>query len=336
MESIKPVKCCELENIDKMDIIRTASYHRRGFDVSVLRKTPRDHDQVRSSLLQTIPTTSLTLGEIKFLPLDVILDIFSLLDIQSLFNFRHVNRRALQLVARTRGYDVVIRHALGSLRAILRTKVASWFTILDLFKALCSSSFGGFIFLPSFMRCCFCCFRMDHLPSVAQVSTVKELFKPSQSYLRGLVPMVTTLPGSYADIVRTQRYQIMPTEFVGTLSARGRHSTSRLQVSLSLKYMVTTSLPYLDVESGVLQNGICCSGCDAFLRKDHLEISPNPSLEDLWTLRDKVYSYDEFMEHFRGCREAQSLWKLNNQGIDVSEISGFFKSGGGEIRLPSN
>lgn len=327
MESNTAGKCCEFENVDKMDIIRTASYHRHNFGISVLRANPRDLDQVQSSLLQTISTTSSTVGDVELLPLDAILEICSLFDIQSLFNFRHVNRRALQLVATTRGYEMVIRHALEALGIILRTKVASWFTISDLLEALCTRdcglccSFGSFIFLPSFMRCCFACVRKNCLPPVGRVPALGKLSNPSQSYLRGLVPTVTTLPGRYVEgIMRKQRYEIMPTEFVGTLSVREWHRVRQLQGSLPLKYMVTTSLPYLDVESGVLQNGICCSGCDAFLRRTHGAKSPSFPSENPWTLRDRVYSYDEFMEHFRECREAQSLWKSSNQGIDVSNI----------------
>lgn len=316
MESSKAAKCCEFENVDKMDIIRTASYHRREFDMDVLATNPRDHDQIRSSLLQTIPATSSTLGDVELLPLEIILEICSLLDIQSLFNFRHVNRRALQIVTRTRGYEAVIAHAIGALCVILRTRIASWFTISDLFKALCTrdcavcSSFGGFIFIPSFMRCCYACLTMNRLPSVARDFILKNLLKQSQSHLRSLVPTVTSLPGRYTSgwMVRHPRYEIMPIEFVGTLSPdRWWYIKMQSEESLPLKYMVTTSLPYLDVESGALQNGICCSGCDVSLHRANKPELPNYPLESPLTLRDKVYSYDELMEHFRECREAQNL-----------------------------
>jgi hypothetical protein len=65
-------------------------------------------------------------------------------------------------------------------------------------------------------------------------------------------------------IVRKQRYQIMQTEFVDTLSPYQFDRMRGLQGTLPLKHMVTISLPYLDVESGVLWNGICCSGCNIF------------------------------------------------------------------------
>ena len=52
----------------------------------------------------------------------------------------------------------------------------------------------------------------------------------------------------------------------------------QLEGSLSLKYMVTISLRYLDVESGALQNGICCSDCDIFFRRTQGARSPSLSL----------------------------------------------------------
>lgn len=326
-----------------MDIIRTTSYHRREFDIDVLTTNPLDHDQIRSSLLQTISATSSTLGDVELLLLEVIPDICSLLDIQSLFNFRHVNCRALQIVTRTRGYEAVITHATGALCVILRTKIASWFTMSDLFKALCTrdcavcSSFGGFIFLPSFMRCCYACLTMNRLPSVVRDSILKNLLKPSQSHLRSLVPTVTSLPGRYTSgwMVRHRRYEIMPIEFVGKLSpGRWWYRMIQSEESLPLKYMVTTSLPYLDVETGALQNGIRCSGCDVFLHRTNKPESPSFPPENPLTLRDKVYSYDEFMEHFRECREAQNLWKLSKQGINAPDISRFFMFGGGYTAPP--
>ncbi|KAJ5807391.1 hypothetical protein N7447_010847 [Penicillium robsamsonii] len=88
---------------------------------------------------------------------------------------------------------------------------------------------------------------------------------------------------------------------------------------------------------GVVQNGICCSGRQVAIEKDDVGSSPPSILStNPWRRRNKVYSYDEFIEHFRKCREAQNLWKLSNQGVDVSEISGFVKRAGDLARLSSN
>ncbi|KAJ5839906.1 uncharacterized protein N7525_005094 [Penicillium rubens] len=82
-----------------------------------------------------------------------------------------------------------------------------------------------------------------------------------------------------------------------------------------LGYMVTTSLPYLDIESGVTQIGVCCSGCQIALEKD---LGSSRVQSNACVLRDKVYSYDEFIEHLRECRGARNLWKLGSQGVELT------------------
>jgi hypothetical protein len=77
----------------EMEVIRVTLYHRRDFDLAVARTKPDDHNQVRSPLLRTVCATS-TLGDLETLPLEIIYEICYLLDIWSLFNFRHINRRA--------------------------------------------------------------------------------------------------------------------------------------------------------------------------------------------------------------------------------------------------
>lgn len=60
----------------------------------------------------------------------------SLLDVRSLINLRHTNRRAQQIVRETSVYEAVIAHALAALCVTLRTNIASWFTFSDLTKGL--------------------------------------------------------------------------------------------------------------------------------------------------------------------------------------------------------
>lgn len=95
--------------------------------------------------------------------------------------------------------------------------------------------------------------------------------------------------------------------------------------TMLLRYMVTTSLPYLDIESGGIQNGICCSGCQIALEK---ALRSSRIQSHVCALRDNVYSNDAFMELFLECREAQTLWKLSQEGVDVTRISEFVRRGG--------
>ncbi|CRL27481.1 Cyclin-like F-box [Penicillium camemberti] len=317
--------------MSEMEIIRATSYHRRDFDLAVTRTNPDDHNRVRSSLLRTARATSSTstLGNLQSLPLEIIYKICYLLDIRSLFNFRHVSRRAQQIVRGTRGYELVITHALEALCVTVRTNIAPWFTLTDLFTVLCTrdchlcGSFGGFLFLPLFTRCCFSCIREDSLPSILLYSIVKKRVKMSS------VPTVKSLPGAYSmeEIVRKRRVQIAATEFVSRLSLYKEDEITQAtpRGRALLCYMVTTSLPYLDTESGGIQNGICCGGCQIALERD---LASSRVKSNACVLRDKVYSYDEFTQHFRECPDAQNLWKLRNQGVDITNLSEFVRRGG--------
>lgn len=130
------------------------------------------------------------------------------------------------------------------------------------------------------------------------------------------------------EIVRKKRIQIIPAEYVSRYSMREideRTQVTQSKETVLLRYMVTTSLPYLDIESGGIQNGVCCSGCQIALEK---ALGSSRIQSNACALRDKVYSYDEFMEHFLECCEAQNLWKLSHQGVDIAKISEFVRRGG--------
>jgi hypothetical protein len=145
------------------------------------------------------------------------------------------------------------------------------------------------------------------------------------------------LPGTYSKegIVEKKRLQIKPTDFVSRLFSRreGKMTGEPRQTNTPLlNYKVTTSLPYLDAEIGVAQNGICCSGCRfSFKTSTCSSLSSN-----IWYLEDKVYSYDGFKEHFQQCQGAQKLWVLSNKGFDVSGVSPRLEAGEAFVKLPGN
>ncbi|KAL2218245.1 hypothetical protein M432DRAFT_640344 [Thermoascus aurantiacus ATCC 26904] len=102
-----------------------------------------------------IEPITLSPGEEKLYP-PINAGILLLLDIASLFQFRQVNIRAREVVSALVEYRSIADHALGALRAVLRTGIAPYYTIRDFYTALCTRDcllcgvFGGFIFLPSF------------------------------------------------------------------------------------------------------------------------------------------------------------------------------------------
>ncbi|KAI3011029.1 hypothetical protein CBS147346_1230 [Aspergillus niger] len=128
------------EDIPENEIIELASYHRRDFDLAVIRINPHDHEHVRSSISQPLESlsTSTGLGKLELLHLELIHEVCLYLDIESLFRFRQVSRHAQQYVSTSRFYRETTTHALDALCVLLRTKVANRFTLAELFTALCT------------------------------------------------------------------------------------------------------------------------------------------------------------------------------------------------------
>ena len=147
------------------DIIRVAFYDRKDFELDIIRINPHDNERIRTSILQPACAPATSLGCLDVLPLEMLHEICQLLDIKSLFRFRQVNLRAQDVVCAIRIYRIIITYALETLCASLRTHIASWFILRDLFDVLCArdcplcGSFGGFIFFPTFTRCCFPCIK---------------------------------------------------------------------------------------------------------------------------------------------------------------------------------
>ncbi|RAL03657.1 F-box protein [Aspergillus ibericus CBS 121593] len=318
------------------DIIRIASYHRRDYTLAVIRINPSDHKQVRSSICQPFGAPFTSLRRLGRLPLETVHEICLHLDIQSLFQLRQVSRRTQQIVSTTRGYQQTTTHALDALCVILRTKIASHFTLSELLKVLCTrdcllcGAFGGFIFLPSLLRCCFSCIRNGDLPLVISVTDAKKRFRLMSPALRS-IPALQTIPGMYSmgERARKKKMQLVAVDDVIRISeARSdndRAQGTRPRESPLLPFMVTTALPYLDVASGSIQNGVCCSGCQLFL-EDALMTSTLPG--DAVDLRDKVYSDDEFLIHFRQCQKAQELMRLSQEGTSAANLSEFVRRRG--------
>ena len=197
--------------IPEDEIIELTTYHRRDFDLAVIHINRRAHEPVRSTITQPLKAPSTSLGQLDVLHLELIHEICLYLDIESLIRFRQVSRRAQQSVGTSRFYRETTTHALDALCTLLRTKVGSQFTLTELFTALCTrdcllcgSSFGGFLFLPTLLRCCFSCIQKDRLPRLVPYADAKwyisskcKTASKTYSLLKSL-PILRTIPGIYS------------------------------------------------------------------------------------------------------------------------------------------
>ncbi|PYH37593.1 F-box protein [Aspergillus neoniger CBS 115656] len=312
----------------------------------VIHINRRAHEPVRSTITQPLKAPSTSLGQLDVLHLELIHEICLYLDIESLIRFRQVSRRAQQSVSTSRFYRETTTHALDAFCALLRTKVANQFTLTELFTALCTrdcllcgSSFGGFLFLPTLLRCCFSCIQKDRLPRLVPYADAKwyisskcKTASKTYSLLKSL-PILRTIPGIYSmqEVSSKGRRQLVTMDdlirVVGSKPTSDEEATWTAAKSYSnLPFMATTTLPYLDRASGRIEHGVCCTGCQVSL-EEGLTKGMRFGADGL-VLRDRVYSHEGLIEHFRECLKAQEVWKLRKMGTSVAKVSEFVRRRG--------
>lgn len=96
-------------------IIRTASYHRKDYNLAVIWFPDREHQGVRTSMSTSFQgPASASLGTLDLLPQELLNNIFLTLDIRSLTKCRQLNVRSRQAIDTLVEYQAISTHALNS------------------------------------------------------------------------------------------------------------------------------------------------------------------------------------------------------------------------------
>jgi hypothetical protein len=147
------------------------------------------------------------LGVLDRLPLELLIDIFTQVDLLSLTSFRRINQRAMQVIDSIPPYQAVIKHSIIPLRAILSVELRSAITCQGLFQTLqtpnCENcgDFGGFIYLLTYSGVYFLCFAHKEKYLPLSSSEIKRRYGLNHSAMASLLTM-TGLPGRYAHPAR--------------------------------------------------------------------------------------------------------------------------------------
>lgn len=320
------------------DIVRVAAYHRRDFELALVRFNPCEHNSVRHSILRPFdgePTSNL--GDLECLPTELLLKICLLLDVLILFRFRQVNRSARRLVGVSWEYNAVVTNALGALCAVIRTKLGNYVTVPQMYTTLCTKDcrqcgkFAGLTFLPSFTRCCFECLQTASRFRMMPLSVAESRLGKSLKTKRLTIPILHTVPGIYSmeETSRTRRIRIVAEKHVldELMRTRGEQSEHGLLASPSvlektpsiLRFMAASAMPWLDAKRSGCRQGISCKGCQ-------IAIETEASTD--YGARDRVHSEDSFWKHFQICKQAQELWNSSLGGTIAVEEPEATKRGG--------
>jgi hypothetical protein len=325
-------------------ILQVCSYHRRDFDLVVVRSRPHHMQLVQSCLQSAFETSPIAeLGILGRLPVEIMSMILRWLDVLSFFRFRQVNRRARVQSTGLWEYQLVSKHGLEGFRGLLRAEIAHYFTLHDLYWALLSDKcsecgdFGGLLFLFTLERTCFNCLQYSPNYVVLALSTFGKLARVSPACINGISgSTLRTVPGIYnmmetpakrpKNLVYVRRVTDVLTEQKANdvrkfLDARFRKEPP------GYRFMAATAYPFYNLETAQLERGVSCKGCQV-----RLEAVRYGDIRD----RDRTYSPEGFLSHFSQCVESQHLWARSELGTRPVDEPVFTRQCGHFNRLGSD
>lgn len=320
-------------------IIRTTAYHRKDFSLSVIWYSRREHSDIHPSIATSLQrASSVGLGSLDQLPLELLFDTLCRLDNYSLFKFRQLNLRSRQMVDSLSQYHRIVSHGLNLFCALLRTQIAIDITLLDFYEALCTKActlcgeFGGFISILAWKRCCFRCLQESSETQVRTLASVRKWLRVTKTEL-GQLRSFKSLPGIYSMGESVQNAHIALVSLHQASFTCKRESLALQQVqpgrsdrNQKFNFMGSCALPYYDKQTGRVEHGISCAGCQLAIEKD---IISTGGTKWGYEARDKVYAQDGFLDHFRWCGQAQLLWRSSDKGkMEPPELPVSARTGG--------
>lgn len=321
------------------EVVRVCSYHRRDFDLVVIRSRPHETQPVLASITAAWETRpQADVGRLTLLPPELLSMVILHLDVRSVFRLRQVNSLARSIVTDIQEYDLVVRHGLEGLRGLLRAGLAQDHLLRDLYHSLlvqsCASCglFGCLLFLFTLERCCFTCLQSSERYHVIAQSTFSSLANVSRTRLSrfpGL--LLRTVPGIYnmMEVPARRPKALVPVRkairvlLAGDMISNATAQKLKLQQGQPAhRFMSATAFPYYDFNSAIVEHGVSCKGCQ--IRFDKLRDDP--------TDQDRSFSRQGFLTHFIECQESSQLWTESREGksqYDEPEFTrrcGYFSS----------
>lgn len=179
-----------------------------------------------AGLSQLSPRQSFA-GELDILPLELLQEIFSSLDFQSLRELRRANSRLKGLVDAYPPWRYMNQHASKTLRALIDNRLITQIDAGQLYAALrsdrcvCCDKYGPLLFLPTCQRSCLNCHDDDARLRVITVSAAAVCFGLKKDQIK-LLPMMLAMPTNLPAYLQPSRQWLVSV-------TRGRETGIKLQ-----------------------------------------------------------------------------------------------------------
>ncbi|PHH75960.1 hypothetical protein CDD80_1922 [Ophiocordyceps camponoti-rufipedis] len=297
---------------DEVDgIIKCASFHRSDLEHSVIWFEPSVHEKIRDSIKEPFDRApNPGLSPLDRLPPELLHNVLLRLDMLSLFNLRQTSIRLRQMVHSLKQYKLIVHHGLNFFCALLRTQHAIHVSLLDVYTALrtrdCElcGDFAGFVFLPTWIRCCFLCLQSDARTEMHRTYSARKRLKLTQSDMKQLTPF-RTLPGLYGGTIAVdtfeRRYHQALVSSHQIQEITGKQDWSMSDERRLLTLMASCALPYYHENTGRIERGMSCYGCDL----GTIYFTMNGLTQTIYETR---YTRETFLKHFAICKLAQRKW----------------------------
>ncbi len=224
------------------------------------------------------------------------------LDLSSYFRFRQANRSARMVAIALHEFAIVAEHAQETLRDLLRSGKGVWWTIRRLYEALINpycelcGMFGGFLFLPLALRCCFGCIIYSLKLSMVSGITLDKTTCFTWEHVLANIPDAAFYPQRKRECLGSSRTKpIFHAETVLQYLTSLNFDDKKLRQVIPeephrLRYRLkaSTVFPYFDTLTNEAENGVYCRGCLITHRRFN---------EGWVSERDRAYSKSDFVAH---------------------------------------
>ena len=269
------------------------------------------------------------LGTLDVLPLELIQDVLSQLDLYSLTTFRRINRRAVEVVESIPQYKAITTHALDALRGSLSIGTGHLISCETLYEKLCTAEceecgdFAGYLYIYTCKRVCYLCFTDNENYGPLLRRHAMQEFGFGTQVLKTL-PSMMSAPGRYSPNDLKRPKSLILIDFESTFRAGIAHHGSayalwRYRVSFTgrarpkledpVRFMAVVRLPWLNKSVQKVESGFYCVGCrDSNVRgqrqewtRNHLTVTSNSHIRGQPPHWRRKYTVASFNEHLNRC-----------------------------------
>ena len=211
-------------------------------------------------------------GGFSKLPVELVANIFLQLDLLTITSFRQVNKQARLLVDAIPQYGLLYQACPGILRAVISVQ-ARFFDLKKLYETVCCvtkcsecPAFGGYLYLITCERVCYCCFTSrENLRPAIEREAMGGNHRTRKSLMQ--FPNIRAVAGRYGPRALLQRdrrsiWHRPPIRLKVSRRPFSVFSPLNFQEGETRRYMAVVAAPYFDLPCKIPKLGLYCLGCE--------------------------------------------------------------------------